>query len=238
MDHQDKKIDFADAILTAIDWIKKHREVVISVSAVVIIATALTVYIFSKQKSIKETSWDKLSMAQGYIQNNLINQGLDLLNQIIQQAGNSTSAQYARLSKADILYKNRDYKQAIDIYKEIIKIGKPGDIMPSAYLGMGNSLESLDNYQEAINTYKELIDKFPDHYVTGRTYESLARVYEFTGALNDAMQTYEKLVTLYPGETWSQKAQIRMAAISGKPLPGTAKEPEGEVPAENPSGTP
>jgi tetratricopeptide (TPR) repeat protein len=181
---------------------------------IVIVLGALSLYFISSYNETKRSCWEKISMAQGYAYQGMTNQGIQILDDVINKYSNSGLAQYARLNKANILYDTKNYNLATNVYQEIITAGKQKSIIPFAYAGVGQSKENLADYAGAESVYREEIEKYPEHFITPRIYDSLARVYLLTGRIEDAKQAYEKLATLYPGTYWSNVAQKFVFAVS------------------------
>jgi len=204
-----RKKDIGEIIIEVINRLQEHKDTVISVGIIFTVIAVVIIYFLIHYSSFKKSVWEKISIAEGYVYNNMPNDAIKILDEIINESPNSKSKHilYVKLLKGDVLYNIGNYKDAIVLYKDIINAGKPPNIVPFAYSGLGYSYENIGNYPEAITIYTEFLEKFGEHFYAPRIYESLARVYTLSGSLIQAKQTYEKIITLYPGTNWAKKAQ-------------------------------
>ena len=206
---------FDQKALSSIEWINANRRLALSVIGTLTVVTVLTVFFFIRYQSVAATTTDKLAIAQGMLYQGQADQGLTLLNEIIARHEGSVPGSHARLIKAQYLLTDGGYEEAEATVTPLITNGKPKEVVPLAYGILGVIQENGQRIPDAITTYRTFLDKFPDHFMAPRMYESLGRAYELNNALSDAAATYEKLAALYPSSPWSQRAQERIAVISG-----------------------
>jgi tetratricopeptide (TPR) repeat protein len=230
-----KNINVRELIDKTVKFVQEKRDTVVSIAIIAVVAIGLAVYFMIHYSNMKQQAWNKMSMAEGYVYNNMPGQAIPVLDEIINSGSGGTSAlQYARLLKANALYNTKDYKNSADLYQSIIQQGKPKSMLPFAYAGLGYAKESIGDYPGAISAYKDFSDKYPDHYYAPRVLESTARVYLLSGSLMDAKQMYEKIATLFPGTAWQRNAQLRLSAFAPQQQGQQRVQPTGNPPAQMP----
>lgn len=221
MTRQELKHDaLATALISSIAWIRENRSLftgIVSTAAGVILLASFFMY---RSHVSTERAQDKLSMAQGQLYAPQgADQGMRMIDEIINQYSKTGAAVKARMVKAEYLQDQRQYDEAEKTLLPIVQQPGTDPVAPLALQVMATIREDAGKFPEAIQTYQQFIEKYPDHFLAPKVYESIGRVYELTGKTPEAKGTYEKLATLYPASGWAQRAQERLAALGGVSAP-------------------
>jgi tetratricopeptide (TPR) repeat protein len=212
--HELKQNELEQFILRGIEWVKENRNTVFSALAVIAGAALLTIFLFTRFNALKTRTSDKLTMAQGQLYSGQINEGVKLLDELINQYSLSASTEKARMLKADYLRSQKKYDEAEKMILPVIEKPIPKEVGPLALSMLAIIKEDSGKYADAIKVLNSFISLYPEHFLAPRIYESLARNYELTGATEEAKKAYQNIVTLYPSSGWTQRAQERLATLS------------------------
>ena len=210
-----KKNELEDFILKTADWAKNNRQLFSGVSLTAAAVVALTVFFFARYHMVRLRADEKLAYGQANYFQGKAQDAMGIFDEIISQYPGTAAAYKSRLHKATYLLEMRQFDEAEKIILPAVEEGKPKTIIPLAMSVLGAIRENAGKYKEAISAYNTFLDNYPEHFFAPKIYESLARVYELNGSPQDARATYEKLATLYPASAWAQRAQARIASITG-----------------------
>lgn len=215
-----KKNELANIMVIAVDWIKNNRTTFFTFLAAIFGILMFSVFFFNRYQTMRARAEEKLSMAQGQIQQGQIAQGTATLDDIINSYGGTAASYRARLLKAEYLMHENKFKEAQQTVLPVIDKGKPKEIVPLAYETLGVIQEDEGSFTDALKTYSAFLEKYPEHFLAPKVYESIARIHELTGTPREARSMYEKLATLYPGTAWAQRAQEKIKILPATPAPG------------------
>lgn len=211
--HNLNKNELAEIVLKAVEWIKNNRNLFYAVSATILGVIIIAVFFAARLQTMKTRGEEKLAMAQGLLYQGQADQGMGLLDELINSYSIAGLGYKARMIKSDFLAMQRNYPLAEQTLLPVTQSGKPKKIVPLALASLGIIQESQAKYNEATATYNAFLDKYPDHFLAPKVYESLARVHEITNSPAQARSTYEKIATLYPATAWAQRAQERLSVL-------------------------
>ena len=190
-----------------INFIKKNKNTLITVLCFVIGITLFAVFVNARLKVLASEASDKLSIATNYIANNNIEQGLGIIDTIIDQYSNTTASFRARLMKANYFISEKKYEQAEDLLKYVINNGKPKTVKPLAYPSIILIYEEKGNYDKAIEYSNIFLNSYPDNYLVPAVTENLARFYMLTNNKDKAKELYQELKDNYPNSEYSVRAE-------------------------------
>lgn len=211
-----KKNELADIVVIAANWIKENQSLFFSFAGTAALIIVFAVFFFARYHSLGSRADDKFAMGQAMLFQGQPDQGLSILDEIINRYPRTVAASQARLTKAQFLIEKGKFDEAEKTILPATENARPKIIIPLALSVLGTIRENAGKYKEAIAVQTAFLDKFPEHFLAPRAYESLARLYELTGSLTEAKTAYEKLATLYPSSLWAQRAQERIKALSGQ----------------------
>jgi TolA-binding protein len=209
-----KKNELADTMESALYWIQNNRQSFFSILGVTVGVILFAAFFFSRFYLVQSRVTDRLSVAESYIYAGQKEQGINLLNDLINQYPTSPAAYKARLHKADNLVSQSKFDEAVALAREVTVNGKPEIIQPLAYTHLGNIQETMQDLKGAVATYNEFLNKYPMHFLTPKVLESLARIYEMNNQPKEAQETYQRLTTAYKGTKWEQSAAERLFILS------------------------
>ena len=100
------------------NYVKTHKQSVITVLVILVLAVALGYAYNAHVKSVQEKSWAAYYKAQLAVMTDPT--ALTQLDSVSVQFPDTNAAGYAQLLKGDILYAQENYAQAIDAYKPLL----------------------------------------------------------------------------------------------------------------------
>ena len=190
-----------------IDFIKNNQTTVFTTLGFMIGIILLIVFIYTRIQVINANSSDKLTMAVQTIASTQVEQGISMLDDIINNYSNTPSAYRAMLMKANYLYSQKEYEQAKELALNVIHKAKPDSIRPLAYPLLIAIFDNMENTEQAIETSKMFIENYKDNFLVPSVMENLARLYEVSGNTEEAKKTYTQIETLFPNTVYAQRAQ-------------------------------
>ena len=193
-----------------INFIKNNQTTVFTVIGFTIGIVLLVVFIYTRIQIINANSSDKLAMATQYIAQTQIEQGINMLDDVIKNYSNTPSAYRAMLMKANYLYAQKEYEQAKELAEEVISEAKPDTVRPLAYPLLIAILDNLQNTEEAIETSKRFIEKYKNNFLVPSVMENLARLYEVANNVEESKKVYEQIVNSFPDTVYAQRAKSKL----------------------------
>ena len=192
------------------DFYEKYKNWIISVGFSLILISFLVIVVMMKLHQTKVRAEEKIAVAESYFYTGRFDDGMRLLDEIINTYKNTKYFSYAMYLKANFLYEHKNFEQAKKICLEILSFKKTKNIIvPTMYI-LAQCYQNLNNFDEAIKVFNDIVKEFPDHYLTPRVYESLGFCYELKGDLQKAKEVYERMNILYPGTYWASIAQQKL----------------------------
>jgi tetratricopeptide (TPR) repeat protein len=192
------------------DFYEKYQNWIISVGFSLILISFLVIVVMMKLHQTKVRAEEKIAVAESYFYTGRFDDGMRLLDEIINTYKNTKYFSYAMYLKANSLYEHKNFEQAKKVCLEILSFKKTKNIIvPTMYI-LAQCYQNLNNFDEAIKVFNDIVKEFPDHYLTPRVYESLGFCYELKGDLQKAKEIYERMNILYPGTYWASIAQQKL----------------------------
>lgn len=229
MTRQELKHDaLATAIIDGIKWIKGNRSLFTGITSTLAGVILLTSFFLYRSHISANRAQDKLSMAQGQLYSaEGADQGMRMIDEVINQYSKTSAALKARLVKAEFLQEQHQYDEAEKALLPVLQQTGSDPVIPLALQVIATIREDAGKLPDALQAYQQFLEKYPDHFLAPKVYESIGRVYELSGKAQEAKRTYEKLSTLYPASGWAQRAQERLSALGGT----SSAQPATPVPA-------
>lgn len=191
----------------ALTWIKKNRETFIGSIAILVAVVVFAVYFFIHYRTLRDTAWKNLFVAQQVSYSGDTTQALNLLSQVEITYAGTSARPYAILTKGDMFFAQGKFDEAGAEYTKLLTAKDLG--MFAAY-NLGKSKEAAGDLAGAQAQYADVLAKYPDHFITPEAHYSLAGAQELSGAKDAARTTYEKIVLLYPETSWAAQSKARL----------------------------
>ncbi|MBN2410320.1 tetratricopeptide repeat protein [candidate division KSB1 bacterium] len=208
---EDKLVTF---YFKAQTWINENSKTIfISAAAIVIIIAAAFLYNNSKIKSESAASVE-LARAVSAFQENDIQKALPLLNDIVENYGNTRSGKLALYYLANSFFKNGDYENALKNFKKFSS-SFSGDelIKSSAMAGIAACYEQQGDYIQAANQYEKTADKFTKTFKAPTYLVKAARCYNLAQNSEKAKALLDKIIEQYPESKEKDEAILLKAMI-------------------------
>lgn len=193
-----------------IDFIKNNQTTIFTVLGFTIGIIILVVFIYTRIQIVNANSSDKLTMATQYIAQTQIEQGINMLDDIITNYPNTPSAYRAMLMKANYLYSQKEYEQAKELAQTVISKAKPDTVKPLAYPLLIAIFDNLQNTEAAIETSKTFIEKYNGNFLVPSVMENLARLYETVNNIEESKKVYEQIINSFPDTAYAQRAKSKI----------------------------
>ena len=199
-----------EKLVKIINKIKKNKTAFFTVIAFVVGITLFTVFVYYRLQVIKDTASTKLAVAINYISSGNSEQGLNIIDEVINKYSNTPSAYRAMLMKSNYFISQSKYDEAEQMLKNIINNAKPDTVKPLAYPSLILVYDNTNKIDLAIETSKEFLLKYETNYLVASVTENLARLYELSGNEQEAQNTYKKLMDIYPNTDYSERAKSKV----------------------------
>jgi predicted negative regulator of RcsB-dependent stress response len=199
-----------DKIVKIINKIKKNKTAFFTVIAFVVGITLFTIFVYYRLQIVKDTASTKLAVAVSYVSSGNTEQGLNIIDEIINKYSNTPSAYRAMLMKSNYFILENKYDKAEQLLKNIINNAKPDKIQPLAYPTLILVYDNTNKIDLAIETSKEFLLKYKTNYLAASVMENMARLYELSGNEQEAQNTYKKIMDSYPNTDYSERAKSKV----------------------------
>ncbi|WP_372519100.1 YfgM family protein [Candidatus Ruminimicrobiellum ovillum] len=198
------------AIVELIKWIKRNKKPFFSTLISVIVVALIIVFVYVRIQMVNTAASDKLDMATKIIASGNLDQGLSLIDDVINTYGNTPAAYRAIIIKASNLIFQKKYDEAEANLKTYIEKAKPDTVKPIGYPLLISVYDNNDNVEKAISVSKEFLSKYPDNYLAASVMENMARLYALSGKEEEAKQTYKDITEKFPGTIYSERANDKL----------------------------
>lgn len=210
--------EFVSTSEKVIDYCKKNQGVLLSIIAGVFLIIGLTSLVIHNQEE-KELRMENLLAEMNIIKQKYDRNGtgsvIKKLEEYLDQFGDGTHKQRAKLLFADTLYQNRQFQKAISTYNEILQQLRPGNIFYElAQSGLGYSYEGKKEYDKAVDTYKFIIDQGKPLSLFD-IYLSLARTYELDNDFKNALLILREMENKFQNHAQIYKVRGRIMRLEG-----------------------
>ena len=199
-----------DKMVKIINKIKKNKTTFFTIIAFVVGISLFTIFVYYRLQIIKDTASTKLAVAVSYVSSGNTEQGLNMIDEVINKYSNTPSAYRAMLMKSNYFISQSKYDEAEQLLKNIINNAKPDTIKPLAYPTLILIYDNTNKIDKAIETSKEFLLKYKTNYLAASVTENLARLYELSGNEQEAQNTYKKIMDIYPNTDYSEKAKSKV----------------------------
>ncbi len=193
------------------NYVKTHKQSVITVLVILVLAVALGYAYNAHVKSVQEKSWAAYYKAQLAVMTDPT--ALTQLDSVSMQFPGTNAAQYAQLLKGDILYAQENYAQAADAYKSLLD-AKNETLRTVATLSLAASEQATKDYESAIKEMTKFIEKNPKSFALPQAYFTLAVSQELAGKTQEATETYKQILADYTKTYFGTMAKDRLAVLA------------------------
>jgi len=197
-------------IIELIEWIKRNRKPLFSIVVTVLVVALLVTFIYVRIQTINSSASDKLDMATKLIASQNVEQGLSIIDDVINTYKTSPSAYRAMIMKASYLINQKKYEEAEQVLKVYIANAKPEIVKPIGYPLLISVYDDNNNIEQAILTSKEFLSKYSDNYLAPSVMENMARLYELSDKKEEAKQIYKDIVDKFFGTVYASRASDKL----------------------------
>lgn len=198
------------AIIEMIKWVKKNKKPFFSTLISVIVVALIIVFVYARIQMVNTAASDKLNIATKFISTGNLDQGLTLIDDVINTYGNTPSAYRAIIVKASNLIFQKKYDEAEAILKTYIEKAKPETVKPIGYPLLISVYDNNDKVEQAISVSREFLSKYSNNYLAPSVMENLARLYSLSGNDEEAKQIYKDITEKFPGTVYSERAEDKL----------------------------
>ncbi len=197
-------------IVDLIKWIKKNRKPFFTIFTSILIVALVVVFICFRIQMINNAASDRLDMATRIIGSENLDQGLSILDDLINTYPNSPAAYRAMIMKANYFINQKKYDEAENILKLYIEKAKPEIVKPIGYPLLISVYDDNNNVEQAIAVSKDFLSKYSNNYLAPSVMENMARLYELLGKQEEAKQVYKDIVDKFFGTHYANRASEKL----------------------------
>lgn len=141
----------------------------------------------------------KERLALGYSKTGKINEGLALINQMIEEQTDEKEKARLYSSISNIYYEAGDYRNAIASAENVLKIeGIDESTIVNSYITLSQSYKELNDIPKSVNILLEASEKYPQAEEIPLVLYSLGAVYFDSREYEKAADIFNKFITRYP----------------------------------------
>jgi len=196
-------------------WFEKNRQMVIMVSAAVIIVATVFIFWFYKRNATEEAA--STALAQG--------KTVADWEKVVSTYPDSKAAPRALLLAADDFFSQGKFKESQAEYEQFLQRYPHDDFAASAQFGIAANLEAQKDYPKAVSAYEGLLSNYQNSIHNGEANIALARCAEAQGDLQKAKQILENFMASAGGSQWGREAATRLAVLNRKLAPSAPAQP-------------
>ncbi len=197
-------------IVELIKWIKRNKKPFFSTLISVIVVALVIVFVYVRIQLVNTAASDKLNMATQIISSGNLEQGLPLIDDVINTYNNTPAAYRAIIIKASNLIFQKKYDEAESLLKTYIEKAKPDTVKPIGYPLLIATYDNNGNLEQALSVSKDFLSKYPDNYLVPSVMENMARLYTLAGKKEEAKQTYQDIVDKFPETVYANRASEKL----------------------------
>lgn len=198
------------AVVDVIKWVKRNKKPFFSTLISVIVVALIIVFVYVRIQMVNTAASDRLNMATKIISTGNLEQGLTLIDDVINTYGNTPAAYRAIIIKASNLIFQKKYDEAEALLKTYIEKAKPETVKPIGYPLLISVYDNNGNVEHAISLSKDFLSKYSDNYLAASVMENLARLYALSGKEEEAKQVYKDITEKFPGTIYSERAAEKL----------------------------
>ncbi|MBI2069415.1 MAG: tetratricopeptide repeat protein [Elusimicrobia bacterium] len=199
--------------LRAIQWVKAHKGVVLTVSFILVLAVILGGAFIIQIRELEDRGWQLLSGGQYLSYQGQTQEAHKYFGEIETRHLNSKLGDFGLLMNATLYAREGQWAQAEERYRSLLNRKKVKPLLPIATIGLARACEAVGKIDEARQHLESFLSLYPDHFSAPQAYESLARVYEMGGNFPKAKEQLERLRVLYPETVWAHRAETRLRLV-------------------------
>ena len=197
-------------IVELIKWIKRNKKPFFLTLISVIVVALVIVFVYVRIQLVNTAASDKLNMATQIISSGNLEQGLPLIDDVINTYNNTPAAYRAIIIKASNLIFQKKYDEAESLLKTYIEKAKPDTVKPIGYPLLIATYDNNGNLEQALSVSKDFLSKYPDNYLVPSVMENMARLYTLAGKTEEAKQTYQDIVDKFPETVYANRASEKL----------------------------
>ncbi len=197
-------------IVRLIDWIKKNKTSFFSTLVFVGIIAFFIVFAYARIQAINGSASDKLNTASELIASGNTEQGLSIMDDLMNNYKRTPAAYRAMLMKSTYLIHQKNYEHAEQLLKNFTENAVPYTVRPIGYPLLISIYDDNNNFEQAIALSKEFLSKYADNYLAPSVMENLARLYELSNKPEEAKQTYKDIIDKFFGTVYANKASEKL----------------------------
>lgn len=199
-----------DKLVKIVNTIKKNQTTFFTIIAFIVSITLFTIFVYYRLSVVKDTASTKLTVAVSYVSSGNTEQGLNMIDEVINKYPNTPSAYRAMLMKSNYFISQNKYDEAEQLVKNIIKNAKPETIKPLAYPTLILIYDNTNKIDKAIETSQEFLLKYQTNYLSASVMENMARLYELSGNEQEALNVYKNIMDMYPNTDYSERVKSKV----------------------------
>ena len=197
-------------VVKLIDWVKKNKTSFFSTLVFVVIIAFFIVFAYTRIQAINGSASDKLNTASELVASGNTEQGLSIMDDLMNNYKRTPAAYRAMLMKSTYLIHQKNYEQAEQLLKNFTENAVPYTVRPIGYPLLISIYDDNNNLEQAIGLSKEFLSKYEDNYLAPSVMENLARLYELSNKPEEAKQTYKDIVDKFFGTVYANKASEKL----------------------------
>ena len=197
-------------IIDLINWIKKNKKPFFSTLITIVVIALIVVFVCVRIHLVNNAASDKLNMAVQVIGSGNVEQGISILDDLINTYKNTPAAYRGVMMKANYLVNQQKYEEAEALVKDYIVNAKPENVRAIGYPLLITISDNSGNVEQAISISNEFLAKYPGNYLVPSVMENLARLYKVAGNEEEAKKVYEDIVNKYPGTAHAEDAEEKL----------------------------
>ena len=197
-------------IIKLIERIKRHKTSFLSTFIFVAVIVFFIIFAYVRIQTINSLASDKLDMATKIIASGNIEQGLSIMDDLMNNYKRTPAAYRAMLMKSTYFINQKNYEKAEQLLKNFIENAVPEIVKPIGYPLLISIYDDTGNLEQAITQSKEFLSKYESNYLAPSVSENLARLYELSGKTEEAKQTYKNIIDKYFGTVYANKASDKL----------------------------
>ncbi|MBO7611704.1 MAG: hypothetical protein J6T23_05790 [Elusimicrobia bacterium] len=186
------------AIVDVIKWVKRNKKPFFSTIITVLVVALLITFVCVRIQMVNAAASDKLDMATKIIASGNLDQGLSLVDDVINTYNDTPAAYRAIIIKASNLLFQKKYDEAEGLLKSYIEKAKPSIVKPIGYPLLISLYDDNNNLEQAISVSKDFLAKYPNNYLVPSVMENMARLYKLSGKEDEAKEVYGELLMKFP----------------------------------------
>ena len=200
------------AIVDVIKWVKRNKKPFFSTIITILMLALLIIFICVRIQMVNAAASDKLDMATKIIASGNLDQGLSLIDDVINTYGDTPAAYRSIIIKASNLMFQKKYDEAEVLLKTYIEKAKPSIVKPIGYPLLISLYDDNNNLEQAISVSKDFLAKYPDNYLVPSVMENMARLYKLSGKEDEAKDIYGELLMKFPERLKTEQVQTEQSA--------------------------